>query len=133
MADPLQARGKRSALGVGIRAASGEVLVLTDSDTSWEPGLLAHVQMPFAVADVGAVSTQQNVYQRTSSIWRRIADWLVDLRYYDYVPAMGKAGAVACVSGRTGAYRRSVVMTVLDHLENEFFLGAAASPATTAG
>lgn len=115
--------GKRSALGVGIRAASGEVLVLTDSDTSWEPDLLAHVQMPFAVADVGAVSTQQNVYQRTSSIWRRIADWLVNLRYYDYVPAMGKAGAVACVSGRTGAYRRSVVMTVLDHLENEFFLG----------
>jgi hyaluronan synthase len=36
---------------------------------------------------------------------------------------MGRAGAVACVSGRTGAYRRSAVMTVLDHLENEFFLG----------
>ena len=118
-----QHAGKRSALGVGIRAASGEVLVLTDSDTSWEPGLLADVQMPFAVADVGAVSTQQNVYQRTTSVWRRVADWLVNLRYYDYVPAMGQAGAVACVSGRTGAYRRSVVLPVLEHLENEFFLG----------
>jgi cellulose synthase/poly-beta-1,6-N-acetylglucosamine synthase-like glycosyltransferase len=30
---------------------------------------------------------------------------------------------VACVSGRTGAYRRSVVLPVLDNLENEFFLG----------
>jgi cellulose synthase/poly-beta-1,6-N-acetylglucosamine synthase-like glycosyltransferase len=48
---------------------------------------------------------------------------LVNLRYYDYVPAMGRAGAVACVSGRTGAYRRSVVLPVLDNLENEFFLG----------
>jgi cellulose synthase/poly-beta-1,6-N-acetylglucosamine synthase-like glycosyltransferase len=118
-----QHAGKRSALGVGIRAASGAVLILTDSDTSWEPGLLAHVQMPFVHADVGAVSTQQNVYQRSTSIWRRIADWLVNVRYADYVPAMGRAGAVACVSGRTCAYRRSVVMAVLEHLENEFFLG----------
>jgi cellulose synthase/poly-beta-1,6-N-acetylglucosamine synthase-like glycosyltransferase len=115
--------GKRSALGVGIRQATGEVLVLTDSDTEWQPGLLAAVQRPFVDPDVGAVSTQQNVYDRKSSVWRRIADWLVNLRYYNYVPAMGRAGAVACVSGRTGAYRRSVVMPVLENMENEFFLG----------
>jgi N-acetylglucosaminyltransferase len=115
--------GKRSALGVGIREAVGEVLVLTDSDTMWQPGLLKAVQHPFADPSVGAVSTQQNVYERSTSVWRRIADWLVNLRYYDYVPAMGRAGAVACVSGRTGAYRRSVVLPVLDNLENEFFLG----------
>nr|WP_212753998.1 glycosyltransferase [Nakamurella aerolata] len=115
--------GKRSALGVGIRAARGELLVLTDSDTQWEPELLQNVQMPFADPQVGACSTQQNVYERNTSIWRRIADWLVNLRYYDYVPAMGRAGAVACVSGRTGVYRRSVVLPVLDNLENEFFLG----------
>lgn len=115
--------GKRSALGVGIRAATSEVLVLTDSDTSWEPGLLRAVQHPFADPEVGAVGTQQNVHERTTSIWRRVADWLVNLRYYDYVPAMGRAGAVACVSGRTGAYRRSAVLPVLGNLENEFFLG----------
>lgn len=115
--------GKRSALGVGIRAATKDLLVLVDSDTSWRPGLLAAVQMPFADPRVGAVSTQQNVYERRTSVWRRIADWLVNLRYYDYVPAMGRAGAVACVSGRTGAYRRSVVLPVLTNLEDEFFLG----------
>jgi cellulose synthase/poly-beta-1,6-N-acetylglucosamine synthase-like glycosyltransferase len=116
-------QGKRSALGVGIRAAQGEVVVLVDSDTRWCPGLLAAVQMPFADPTVGGVGTQQNVYQRTSSIWRRIADWLVNLRYYDYVPAMARGGAVPCLSGRTAAYRRSAIMPVLDHLENEFFLG----------
>jgi N-acetylglucosaminyltransferase len=115
--------GKRSALGVGIRAAKGELVVLVDSDTRWMPGLLEAVQMPFADPSVGGVGTQQNVYQRTSSIWRRIADWLVNLRYYDYVPAMGRGGAVACLSGRTAAYRRSAVMPVLENLENEFFLG----------
>lgn len=115
--------GKRSALGVGMRMASSELLVLVDSDTSWEDGLLSAVQMPFVDPEVGAVGTQQNVYQRRTSAWRRIADWLVDLRYYDYVPAMSRKGAVVCVSGRTAAYRRSAVVPVIENLEDEFFMG----------
>jgi len=115
--------GKRSALGVGVRRATSEILVFVDSDTSWLPNLLENVQKPFIDELVGGVSTQQNVYQRTTSIWRRVADWLVNLRYYNYVPAMGRAGAVPCLSGRTAAYRRSAVVPVLDNLENEFFLG----------
>jgi hyaluronan synthase len=116
-------QGKRSALGVGIRAATGEVLVLCDSDTNWRPGLLSAVQMPFADPTVGAVGTRQNVFAPHTSIWRRVADWIIDLRYLDYVPATARAGAVVCVSGRTAAYRRSAVMPVLENLEHEFFLG----------
>ncbi|MGB3910687.1 MAG: glycosyltransferase [Pseudolysinimonas sp.] len=115
--------GKRSALGAGIRLARFELLVLTDSDTSWTPGLLIEVQKPFVDPAVGGVSTQQNVYARTTSIWRRVADWLVNLRYYNYVPAMGRAGAVPCISGRTAVYRKAAVLPVLERLENEFFLG----------
>lgn len=115
--------GKRSALGCGIRLATSEILVLVDSDTWWSEGLLEAAQMPFADPQVGACSTQQNVFERKSSVWRRIADWMVNLRYYDYVPAMGRAGAVPCVSGRTAVYRRTAVMPVLTELENEFFLG----------
>jgi hyaluronan synthase len=115
--------GKRSALGVGIRAAIGEVLVLCDSDTSWQPGLLDAVQMPFVDPAVGAVGTRQNVHLPDSSIWRRVADWIIDLRYLDYVPATARAGAVVCLSGRTAAYRRDAVLPVLENLEHEFFLG----------
>jgi N-acetylglucosaminyltransferase len=115
--------GKRSALAAGIRLATGEVVVLSDSDTMWTEGLLVAVQMPFVDPSVGAVGTQQNVYQRTSSIWRRFADWMMDLRYYDYVPAMGRKGAVICESHRTAAYRRSVITPMLPNFENEFFLG----------
>ncbi len=115
--------GKRSALGVGIRQAQGELLVLVDSDTSWLPDLLVNIQKPFADPRVGGVGTVQNVYQRHSSLLRTVADWLVNLRYYNYVPAMGRVGAVPCLSGRTAAYRRSAVLPILDNLENEFFLG----------
>ena len=74
--------------------------------------------------DVGAVSTQQNVYQRDQ---QRLAAH----RRLDGQPALlrlragdGHARARSpAVSGRTAAYRRSVVLPVLENLENEFFLG----------
>jgi cellulose synthase/poly-beta-1,6-N-acetylglucosamine synthase-like glycosyltransferase len=116
-------QGKRSALGVGIRAAQHEIVVLADSDTAWEKGLLAALQMPFSDPQVGGVGTRQNAYERQSSIWRVVADWLVNIRYLDYVPACSMAGGVACLSGRTAAYRRSAIMPVLHQLEYEYFLG----------
>lgn len=120
---PFVHHGKRSALGRGIREASCEILVLCDSDTSWVPGLLAAVIAPFKDPMVGGVGTRQNAYLATTSVWRRVADWMIDVRYLDYVRSQSRAGAVACLSGRTAAYRRSVVMPVLEHLEDEFFLG----------
>jgi hyaluronan synthase len=120
---PFVHSGKRSALGVGIRAATSEILVLADSDTAWEPGLLLEVQAPFADAAVGGVGTRQNAYLPNTSVWRRVANWLIDVRYLDYVPAQARVGGVACLSGRTAAYRRAVVMPLLPHLEHEIFLG----------
>lgn len=120
---PFVHSGKRSALGAGIREAKCEILVLCDSDTSWEPGLLAAVVAPFKDPKVGGVGTRQNAYLATTSVWRRVTDWMIDVRYLDYVRAQSRAGAVACLSGRTAAYRRSAVMPVLEHLEDEFFLG----------
>ncbi len=120
---PFAHQGKRSALGVGIRRARSEILVLADSDTEWRPGLLAAVQAPFADSKVGGVGTRQNVYLPETSVWRRVANWMIDVRYLDYVPSQSRGGAVACLSGRTAAYRRQVVIGVLEHLEQEFFLG----------
>ena len=120
---PFAHTGKRSALGAGIRQARGEILVLADSDTSWEPGLLTAVQAPFADPKIGGVGTRQNVYLPKTSVWRRVADWMIDVRYLDYVRAQSRAGAVACLAGRTVAYRRKLIMPVLEHLEDEFFLG----------
>lgn len=120
---PFVHQGKRSAMGVGIREATCDILVLCDSDTRWEPGLLAAVVAPFRNSKVGGVGTRQNAYLPTTSVWRRVADWMIDVRYLDYVRAQSRAGSVACLSGRTAAYRRSAVMPVLEHLEDEFFLG----------
>jgi cellulose synthase/poly-beta-1,6-N-acetylglucosamine synthase-like glycosyltransferase len=120
---PFVHRGKRSALGVGIRRARQQILVLCDSDTSWEPGLLLAVLAPFADPGVGGVGTRQNAYLPKTSVWRRMADWMIDVRYLDYVRAQSRRGAVACLSGRTVAYRRQAVLPVVENMEDEFFLG----------
>ena len=99
-------------------AAAGAVVALEA-----QLALLTAVLAPFRDPKVGGVGTRQNVYMPKSSVWRRAADWMIDVRYLDYVRAQSRAGAVACLSGRTVAYRRSAVMPVLEHLEDEFFLG----------
>lgn len=120
---PFKHDGKRSAMGVALRRARCEVVVFTDSDTAWEPGLLAAALAPFEDPRVGGVGTRQNVYIRESSVWRILADWQVNTRYLDYVPAESMAGGVACLSGRTAAYRRQAVLPNVEDLENEYFLG----------
>lgn len=120
---PIVHDGKRSALGAGIRQARYDILLLSDSDTSWEPGLVAAVVAPFSDPKVGGVGTRQNAYLPRTSLWRRIADWMIDVRYLDYVRAQSRAGAVACLSGRTVAYRRSAILPILANLEDEIFLG----------
>jgi len=120
---PWRHTGKRGALGAGIRAARGEVVVLADSDTSWRPGVLAALQMPFVDPRVGGVGSRQHVFLPQSDIRRRVAYWMLNTRYLDYVPAMSRGGGVACLSGRTAAYRRAVIRSQLPALEHEFFLG----------
>ena len=122
---PWRHTGKRGALGAGVRAATGEIVVFSDSDTSWRPGLLAALQMPFVNPQVGGVGSRQHVYLPRSDVRRRVAYWALNTRYLDYVPAMSRRGGVACLSGRTAAYRRSVITPLMPALEHEIFLGRA--------
>lgn len=115
--------GKRHALAVGVRQARFDVTVLTDSDTMWDDGFLAKLEMGFADPGVGGVGCRQNVYKPGSSVWRRVADWMLDVRFLHYLPAMARHGAVPCISGRTAAYRRTAILPLLDELEFETFLG----------
>jgi len=115
--------GKRHALVVGIREARNDVVVLTDSDTVWTDGFLDNLMMGFADPLVGGVGCRQNVFQPGGWIWRRVADWMLDVRFFHFIPATARYGAVPCISGRTAAYRRAIVLPLCDELEHETFLG----------
>ncbi len=120
---PWRHTGKRGALGRGVALATMEVVIFSDSDTSWRPGLLAALMMPFADARVGGVGSRQHVHMPSSDLCRRVAYWMLNTRYLDYVPAMSRGGGVACLSGRTAAYRKSAIEPLMGPLEHEVFLG----------
>src|SRR5262249_15808422 len=115
--------GKRHALCTGIRAAAHDVVVLTDSDTVWAADFLRHLLMGFADAAVAGVGCRQNVLEPGSSLWRRIADWMLDVRFLHYLPCMARRKAIPCISGRTAAYRREIVIPLPAEVEVETFWG----------
>jgi hyaluronan synthase len=124
---PIDIPGKRAALAAGVAATTTEIVVLVDSDVIWEPDVLAKLKMPFADPAIGGVGTRQHMYPTdgaTPTVWERIADIYLDIRYSDEVPATTRWGrAVSCLSGRTAAYRTRLLQSLRDAFLNETFMG----------
>lgn len=122
-ADFIDIPGKRPALAKGIRMARYDIVVLVDSDTSWKgENFLRRLIVPFQDPKVGGVGSRQEVNIRAS--WaQKIIDWNLDLKYSDYIKSDSISGSVLCLSGRTAAYRRRILLPILEKLTHEYFLG----------
>lgn len=124
---PIDIPGKRPALAAGVDAVTTDVVVLVDSDVIWEPDVLRKLKMPFADPRIGGVGTRQHMYPTDGvrpTLWERLADIYLDIRYSDEVPATTRWGrAVSCLSGRTAAYRTRLLQTMREAFLNETFLG----------
>lgn len=115
---------KRVALAMGIRAARNPILVLSDSDTLWSPGLLEHLIAPFADPRIGGVGTRQRVIDAESTVWRRAAQSILDAKYAGPMfRALADKGGVSLLSGRTAAYRRDALLNAVPGLLGETFMG----------
>jgi cellulose synthase/poly-beta-1,6-N-acetylglucosamine synthase-like glycosyltransferase len=124
---PIDIPGKRAALALGVEATDTDIVVLVDSDVIWEPDVLAKLKMPFADPKIGGVGTRQHMYPTNGvapTLWERLADIYLDIRYSDEVPATTRWGrAVSCLSGRTAAYRTRLLQSMRDAFLNETFMG----------
>ena len=119
--------GKRAALATGVDMATTDIVVLVDSDVIWEPDVLPKLKMPFADPQIGGVGTRQHMTpsgSRRPTLWERLADIYLDIRYADEIPATTRWGrAVSCLSGRTAAYRTRLLQSLREPFLNETFLG----------
>lgn len=115
--------GKRPALRKGIEMSKYEIVVLVDNDTVWESeNFLKELLRPFLDPKVGGVGSRQKVINPIS--WgQKIIDWNLDIKYSDYLKSDSIAGSVLCLSGRTAAYRREIILPLLNDLTEEYFLG----------
>src|SRR5690606_30944559 len=99
--------GKRNALRTGFGLATGDVIVLVDSDTLWSRTTLSELVKPFADPQVGGVTTRQAIMRPGRNALTRWADWLESVRCEYSMPAMSVLGTVGCLPGRTIAFRRA--------------------------
>lgn len=119
--------GKRPALAMGVDATTTELVILVDSDVIWERDVLKKLKMPFSNARIGGVGTRQHMYPtngKTPTMWERIADIFLDIRYSLEVPSTVVLGqAVSCLSGRTAAYRTQLLKDFREPFLTETFNG----------
>ena len=119
--------GKRAALAAGVDACRTDIVVLADSDVVWEPDVLKKVKMPFIDPKIGGVGTRAFMMPCSGAnptVWERLADAYLDLRYSAEVPATTCVShAVGCLSGRTSAYRTKLLQSLREPFLNETFLG----------
>lgn len=115
--------GKRNAVMIGTRLATGDITVLVDSDTIWTDGTLAELVKPFADPTIGGVTTRQRILEPTRSWITRWADWLENSRALYSMPAQSALGQVGCLPGRTIAFRHEILTRVMDRFMSERFLG----------
>ncbi|MCG2798127.1 MAG: glycosyltransferase family 2 protein [Cellulomonas sp.] len=115
--------GKRNAVKIGTELSVGDITVLVDSDTIWTPGALSELVKPFADPAVGGVTTRQRILEPERSWITRWADWLENTRALYSMPAQSALGQIGCLPGRTIAFRRRILMSVMDKFMTERFLG----------
>jgi hyaluronan synthase len=123
--------GKRNAIREGVELLSDAIgpndpVLLVDSDTIWtdvHEGTLAELRKPFADASVGGVTTRQRILNPERSFLTRWADWLENSRSLYSFPTQSRLGAVGCLPGRTIAFRRHILETVMPDFMGEKFLG----------
>jgi cellulose synthase/poly-beta-1,6-N-acetylglucosamine synthase-like glycosyltransferase len=115
--------GKRNAVMIGTELSNGDITVLVDSDTVWTPGTLSELVRPFAEANVGGVTTRQRILEPQRSWITRWADWLENSRALYSMPAQSVLGQIGCLPGRTIAFRREILVRVMDKFMTEKFMG----------
>lgn len=120
--------GKRHALHAGFRRSRGEILVTVDSDSIVRADTLRNLVAPF-VKDrrVGAVAGNLRVLNVDGGIIPRMLD-VVFVYTSSYLRAsQSMVKAVLCTPGALSAYRRSVVMNVIQEWLHQTFCGQPAN------
>lgn len=112
---------KRKQLVHGISQASGSILVLCDDDVFWptsnnhDRGFLSRVLACFEDPRVGGVGTLQRARipaadaQEHSTIAQELAARRLCQRNFSIASTQFLDGSVTCLSGRTAAYRASIL------------------------
>lgn len=119
--------GKRTAMVKGFREATGEIMVVIDSDSVLERTALHHIVCGFEDPTLGAVSGYTGVANADKNLLTRMQE----IRYLVSFELMKSSeslfSCVTCCPGCLSAYRRTYLMKILDAWMNQTFMGVRAT------
>ena len=104
--------GKSSAINLGMRLASGDVVLVIDCDCSFDITAIEEILRPFADPKMGAVGGSILVRNGEASITASLQaiEYMVAIQLGR--TAMDAIGQLALISGAFGAFRREAFMQV---------------------
>lgn len=120
-------RGKRQALATGARMATGDIVVFVDSDSMLDHEAISNIVDGFADPEVAAVTGHCDV----ANAWINLLTKMQAVRYFIGFRVLKGAesifDSVTCLSGPLAAYRRDLLMEVLDLWVTQTYLGRPAT------
>lgn len=120
-------KGKRHAMSLGCKNASGEVFVMVDSDSYLDPEGIYRLVQGFHDPRVGAIAGHTRAIVEPDNVISKMES----VRYFVAHKMMKTAesvfGCVTCCPGCFSAYRASAVMPILDSWLHQTFMGQPAT------
>ncbi|GJJ06405.1 hypothetical protein Clacol_000596 [Clathrus columnatus] len=118
---------KRLQMSHGIRNTTTDIIVFADDDAIWPPTMLPYMLACFEDQKVGGVGTSQRVQPCGDrfTVWEVLAAFRLSIRNIEIGSSTHIDGGVACLSGRTAAYR-TVILKDPDFLygfTHDYWLG----------
>ena len=116
-------RGKRYGMAEGFRMAKGEIIVQLDSDSYIEPKTFRNLIKPFQNPQIGAVCAHADPENADENLLTKMQAAYYFISFRILKAAESTFFAVFCCSGCSSAYRKSIILPILDEWLNERFLG----------
>lgn len=116
-------RGKRHGMAEGFRRSKGEIIIQLDSDSYIEPKTFKNLIKPFANPEIAAVCAHADPTNADTNFITKMQAAYYFMSFRILKAAESTFLSVFCCSGCSSAYRKSVVLPILEDWLNEIFLG----------
>jgi len=117
---------KRRQMVRAIPEVKTDILIFADDDVIWPIDILSWILAPFENPRIGAVGTSQRLKRPESvNCWNMLGAFYLQRRNFEISATSHIDGGVSCLSGRTVAYRTSIMQDpeFLHGFTNELWRG----------
>lgn len=116
-------RGKRHGMAEGFKRAKGEIIIQLDSDSYIVPHTFREIVEPFRDPKIGAVCAHADPENAEQNFLTKMQSAYYFMSFRILKAAESAFFTVFCCSGCSSAYRKSVVLPIIDEWLAEKFLG----------